>query len=507
MAWPAVPVLLLFISAALSYAASRVRRGFSFFTAAALFFTALAVNTALFFTEPVAAYPTIYGIHLNTASLLVAEITIAIGFLSCIYSYSYMSHERRIGEYYLLLSLFVATLALMTLSFNILLIYASFEASTVAGGILILFSRRRSSVRAALRFFAMSILGALIILAGILLQHKLTGSFLLSPELFKHVPYNMRVLLSCIYAIGFGVKVGVFPFGLVWLPPAHSEAPTPVSALLSGVMVQVAAFAVARAALVITPLSWEVGLLIVVLGVASTVSGALLAAVEAVAGSRWSRFHVGEVHVRGIKRIWAFSTVSEVGYLYIFTGLALLFSKISTIFLAGFLLHMLNHGMAKALLFYDSGVVIKMRRVEDLNLLRGLGLRLGPHLLTYLIAGFSLSLIPGTMGFLTWRELSSLASPPLWLAALVAAVFTFIACLYSWKDCFSGKPKVKVEYLKPLEGLKLPLSIPSILLAAILIILGVALTIGSLHVGSISFYEVVEEFLAEAAKGVYLMGG
>jgi len=83
------------------------------------------------------------------------------------------------------------------------------------------------------------------------------------------------------------------------------------------------------------------------MGVASVVVGAALAAVEATAGSRWSRFHVGQINIRGIKRIWAFSTSSEVGVFYILIGLAILEPTLWYIFFMGILLPFLNHGWPK----------------------------------------------------------------------------------------------------------------------------------------------------------------
>lgn len=261
----------------------------------------------------------------------------------------------------------MVTLVLMAASFNILIIYIAFEASTVAGGILILFTKRRSATKATVRFFILSVIGAVVILVGMLYQNSLNAGFLLMPNAFLTISNSDLVVLSALYAIGFGIKIGIFPFGLLWLPAAHSEAPTPVSAILSGVMVQIAAFVGSRIIGVISPLSPELGLVPLTLGALSVITGAMLAAVEVTLGSRYSKFHVGSVDIRGIKRIWAFSTCSEVGVFYILLGLALFEPALSPLFFAGILLHFLNHGLAKALLFFDSGFIIETRRVADLS--------------------------------------------------------------------------------------------------------------------------------------------
>ncbi|MEM3489734.1 MAG: proton-conducting transporter membrane subunit, partial [Nitrososphaerota archaeon] len=126
-------------------------------------------------------YPNTSGIIVNAASAFIVEVTLILGLLGVVYSWHYFEDEGVLRSFYLLFSFFIATLVLMATSFNILVIYISFEAITIAGGILILFTKRKSATRAAIRFFILSVLGAVIILAGILYQNTLTG-FVLTHE-------------------------------------------------------------------------------------------------------------------------------------------------------------------------------------------------------------------------------------------------------------------------------------------------------------------------------------
>ncbi len=333
-------------------------------TLSAFFIIAIAINTWILLNigEGALYFPTASGILINSSSAFVVELTLILGFLGAIYSAQYFEDDTHLGAFYALYALFLASLIVMATSFNMLIIYVGFEASTIAGGILILFTRRQSATKAAVRFFIMSVLGAIIILAGILFQNWLTGTYILHVSYYSIASSDM-VLLAAIYAIGFSIKVGIFPFGLLWLPAAHSEAPTPLSAILSGVMVQIAAFAVARIVGAIDPVSDTLAWVILGMGAASVIVGAALAAVESTAGSKWSRFHVSQINIRGIKRIWAFSTSSEVGVFYILIGLAILEPALWYVFFMGILLHFLNHGLAKALLFFDSGFVIETSHV------------------------------------------------------------------------------------------------------------------------------------------------
>jgi len=456
-------------------------------------------------------YPNPSGILVNSASAFVVELTLFLGFLGAIYSAQYFEDETHLGAFYALYSLFLSSLIIMATSFNMLIIYAGFEASTIAGGILILFTKRQSATKAAVRFFIMSVLGAIIILAGILYQNMLTGTYILAQSVFFSVADSDLVLLAAIYAIGFSIKVGIFPFGLLWLPAAHSEAPTPLSAILSGVMVQIAAFAVARIIGVIGPVSDTLAWVILGMGALSIIVGAALAAIEATAGSKWSRFHVGQVNIRGIKRIWAFSTSSEVGVFYVLIGLAIMEPSIWYLFFMGILLHFLNHGLSKALLFFDSGYVIESSHVANISFLRGLGSKIGPNGLTYLIGGLSLSLIPGTLGYTTLQEFTSSHMLP-WVTILVfcaAALIGFTTIYSIW--CFvSNKPKVKVTDIGEHHRSLTLLRLPGIVIAICILALGIIITLGANNIMFHELYVQIEDWFQIAAITIvhpFFIGG
>jgi len=470
------------------------------------FIAAIGANTFMLLTvgEGALYYPAPAGIVINASSAFVIELALILGFLGAVYSLQYFVDSTHLGAFYTLYCMFVASLVVMASSFNMLIIYTCFEASTIAGGILILFTRRTSATKAAVRFFIMSVIGALIILVGILYQNYATGGFILSASAFESLAASDLVLLAAIYSIGFSIKVGVFPFGLLWLPSAHSEAPTPVSAILSGVMVQMAAFAVARIVGVMAPQSATLAYLLIGMGALSVIVGASLAAVEATAGSKWSRFHVGAVNIRGIKRIWAFSTSSEVGVFYILIGLGILEPALLPVFFVGILLHFLNHGLAKALLFFDSGFVIETSRVADLSVLKGMGRKLGPNGMTYLVGGFSLALIPGTLGYTTFREFTS-PNVSIYLTATVfaAAALIFFSTVYSLHCFASGKPKAKVEYLGTQEGGHALLRLPGIVIAACILVLGIIITLGANNIAFQGTFMQIEEWLEMAATTIF----
>ncbi|MDH5806804.1 MAG: proton-conducting transporter membrane subunit [Candidatus Methanomethylicaceae archaeon] len=446
-------------------------------------------------------FPNIAGIVINASSAFIIEIALLLGLLSVIYSYEYFEDKEILPQFYLLFSFFIATLILMVSSFNILIIYISFEASTIAGGILILFTRRRSATKAAIRFFILSLTGAIIILSGILYQQML-GGFILIREVFSKINNFDLTIIASLYAIGFGIKVGIFPFGLMWLPPAHSEAPIPVHAMLSGLMVQIAAFSVARIIGVIFPMSNILSQILIILGVLSVITGAILVFIEAILGSKYSRFHVGLVNIRGLKRIWAFSTCSDVGVFYILLGLALSFPLLISQYFAGILTHFLNHGLAKALLLFDSGYVIETSRIEDLTIMKGLGRKLGITGFTFLIGGLSLALMPGTLGYIIALEIiKGHLNREIAIPILIGASLIFITVIYSLIKIAFGRPKVKIEYLRKVEDYKI-LRIPGIVLASLLLILGIIVLLGSTEIAFQNYYHELEKWFSIAAKTI-----
>lgn len=493
-----IPFLLI-IGGMISFLFKKLTMVFATF----FFSVSFVINTWMLFCVDRNAFffPNTAGIVINASSAFVVEIALLLGLLSVIYSYEYFEEKEILPQFYLLFSFFIATLILMASSFNILVIYIALEASTIAGGILILFTRRRSATKAAIRFFILSVTGAIIILSGILYQQMLVG-FILTREIFSKINNFDLIILASLYAIGFGIKVGIFPFGLIWLPPAHSEAPIPVHAMLSGLMVQIAAFAVARIIGVMLPISEIFSQVLIFLGVLSVITGAMLVFIEATLGSKYSRFHVGVVNIRGLKRIWAFSTCSDVGVFYILLGLALSSPLSLPQYFAGILTHFLNHAFAKALLLFDSGYVIETSRIEDLTIMKGLGRKLGVTGFTFLIGGLSLALMPGTLGYIIALEIvKGVLSKEIAIPILIGASLIFITVIYSFIKIAFGKPKARIEYLRKVKNYPV-LRIPGVVLASFILALGMIVLLGSTGMAFENYYHEMEEWLFIAARTI-----
>ncbi|MDD1776326.1 MAG: hypothetical protein LUP94_03125, partial [Candidatus Methanomethylicus sp.] len=160
-------------------------------------------------------------------------------------------------------------------------------------------------------------------------------------------------------------------------------------------------------------------------------------------------------------------------------------------------------GLSKALLFFDSGYVIESSHVADLSVLRGLGSKLGPNGLTYLVGGLSLSLIPGTLGFTTFREFTS--EHMLFAITVVvfcAAALILFTTLYSFRCFVSNKPNVKITDINQHHRSLALLKIPGIVIAICILVLGVIMTLGATNIAFQAQYAQIEEWFQIAAFSI-----
>ncbi|MFN3966965.1 MAG: complex I subunit 5 family protein, partial [Endomicrobiia bacterium] len=258
------------------------------------------------------------------------------------------------------------------------------------------------------------------------------------------------------FLLGFGLKSAIVPFHS-WLPDAHPSAPAPISAMLSGVLVKsLGIYALVRIMFNIFGATAPILRILVILGIISMVVGGLLA-----------------LYQKDLKRLLAYSTVSQVGYIIFAFGLGTPLGIFAGLF------HLVNHAVAKTLLFLNSGSIVYSTKERDLEKLGGLKEKMPVTAATSLIGAMSISGIPPVGGF--WSKLVII------LAAVNAKHFTgaFIAILISvitlayylklQKLTFFGKLNEKFQNIKESPVL---MCISMIMLAGICIFLGLVLLPG-----------------------------
>lgn len=296
-----------------------------------------------------------------------------VGFLTGIYSIGYIRHDlasgeidpRRVGLYYALFNLFLATMLLAATANNIVLMWIAIEATTLGSTFLVGLYGQQSSLEGAWKYVIICTVGVAFGLYGTVLTYA-NGSELLGnaegailwTTLLDHGagldPFAMKLAFVFVL-IGFGTKAGLFPMH-AWLPDAHSEAPSPISALMSGVLLKCAVLVVIRYyALTIQAVGADFPqLLLLTLGTLSIAVSAFIIAVQ-----------------HDIKRKLAYHSVEHVGLIVLGLGIG------GPLGVGAALLHVINHSLTKALLFCGAGTLIQKYGTRDLRAVRGM-LRAAP---------------------------------------------------------------------------------------------------------------------------------
>lgn len=305
--------------------------------------------------------------HLDSLGALFLVVLGLIGFITGLYSVGYMSQEVQHGEvsarslwhYYGFFHLFLFTMLLAVTTNNLIVMWVAIEATTLSSAFLVGFYGQRSSLEAAWKYIVICTVGVAFGLYGTVLVYSNAsnimdpGSAVFWTEVVKHPGQMDKTLMHIAFVfvlIGFGTKAGLFPMH-AWLPDAHSEAPSPTSALLSAGLLNCAMLIIIRYYVIISDTIGKTfpSVLLMVFGFLSVGIAAVLILVQ-----------------QDIKRLLAYSSVENMGLIAIALGIGGPFG----IFAA--LLHALNHSLAKALLFCGSGNILLKYGTRDMCTVKGL---------------------------------------------------------------------------------------------------------------------------------------
>ena len=304
-------------------------------------------------------------IMIDRMSAWVILCTSIVYFLASIYAVGYMrllNEDRRLCRFYALFAGFGLTTLIGPLMNSVGIYWIAIELTTLVSTFLIAFERVADSMEAAWKYIMVVSAGISLALLGTILFYW-GGSFVLGPSykmtwavLTDAAPQMNPALLKLAFLlvlVGYGTKVGLAPMHS-WLPDAHSESPAPVSAMLSGALLNTAMIGIVRflgvtKAANLGPLPQ---LTLVAFGVLSLFLGALFI-----------------VRQHGIKRLMAYSSIEHMGVV------ALGFGFGGALGVAGALYHMLNHSLNKSLMFFGAGIMMRAYGTKEIALIHGVGYR------------------------------------------------------------------------------------------------------------------------------------
>jgi NADH-quinone oxidoreductase subunit L len=344
---------------------------------------------------------------LDPLSAVMSLVVTGVGFLIHVYSVGYMGHDPSFRRFFVYMNLFMFAMLTLVLADNFLLMFVGWEGVGLCSYLLIGFwYERPSAAEAGKKAFIVNRIGDFGFILGMLLLFANGGSldyqrlFAVAPHVFAvgSAAITTATLLLFLGATGKSAQIPLY----TWLPDAM-EGPTPVSALIhAATMVTAGVYMVARTHVLfrLAPASLET---VAVIGAATALFSATIGIAQ-----------------NDIKRVLAYSTISQIGYMFMACGVGA--------FAAG-IFHLMTHAFFKALLFLGAGSVIHaLSNQQDLRKMGGLSSRLPWTHGTMLIATLAIAGIPPLAGFFSKDEILSSAfasgHPGVWLVGLIVAVIT-----------------------------------------------------------------------------------
>lgn len=351
-------------------------------------------------------------LHIDALAAFFLVLVNGAGALVSGYALGYGAHEPARGRVLPFYPIFLAAMNLVVIADDAFVFLFGWELMSLASAALVVARwREKANLRAGYVYLLMAELGALLLLLAFGLLAGAAGAYDFGAIAAATPPAWIANLVFVLTLAGAGSKAGLMPLH-VWLPLAHPAAPSHVSALMSGAMTKVAVYGFIRIVfhLIDPPQVWW-SFVTIALGAATAVGGVLYAAIE-----------------RDLKKILAYSTIENIGVIFIALGLALAFranlqAAAALAFVAG-LMHALNHALFKSLLFMGAGATIAATGAGDVERLGGLIHRM-PYTSFFMLGGaMAISALPPLNGFVSeWLIFQAvLISPslPQWSLKLLA---------------------------------------------------------------------------------------
>lgn len=360
-----------------------------------------------------------------------------------IYSLSYV--KRNLFRYYFVLFITLGGMLGVVLARDFLSFYIFLEIMTVGIYFLIIDNAKKESFPAGFKYILMMLTGGIFILLALLMLYNLTGTFEIAAiaRVAGTLHKSALVPIFTLFAIGCLFEIGAVPFHS-WLPDAHPVAPSPISALLSGIAIKIGAYGIIRMIFTLDVLSPA----LILVGAFSMVFGVVLALKQT-----------------NVKRLLAYHSISQMGYVLLGIGVG------TGLGIGGGLFHILNHAVFKALLFLCMGAIIFTTRERELSKLGGLRKRMPITFAAFCVAALAISGIPPFNGFASKAMIYGSVSGNfmLRLVIILTAAGTFASFIKLFRFAFLGDLSAKLKNTK---------EAPIFMLLPMLILAGGCLIIG-----------------------------
>ncbi len=285
---------------------------------------------------------------------------------------------------------FLASMALVILADDAYLFMVAWETMALASYFLVTTDHQQSAIRSAgFLYLLIAHLGAIAILLCFGILHGGRGDYTFAALSSTQLTPFWSTVAFLLAFFGFGAKAGMIPLH-AWLPEAHPAAPSPVSALMSGIMIKTAIYGMVRVIFdLIGGVRWEWGVVVLVIAAGTTLFGVLYALMQ-----------------HDLKRLLAYHSVENIGIILLGIGLSMVFIGFGhpvagALGLIAALYHTLNHAVFKGLLFLGAGSILHSRGLRDLNDMGGLIRTMPKTALYFLVGALAISALPPLNGFVS----------------------------------------------------------------------------------------------------------
>ena len=423
-------------------------------------------------------------------------LLLAIGVVSAaamLFSARYMEQYTAKSKYLSLFMLLITGLNGAVLSGDIFNLFVFLEIASLTSYALVGFGCGEEELEASFKYMVLGEVASMFVLFAIALVYANTGAlnmaYISKAIQIRGLNASLTFALG-LFITGFGLKAALVPFH-AWLPDAHSSAPAPISAMLSGIFIKtLGIYALARVLFNIFGITVSLGWILIVLGVLSMSVGAFLAL------GQWD-----------LKRLLAYSSISQIGYVTLGIGLGgLIIAKganlaWASLAILGGLFHLVNHATYKSLLFLTSGSIEMATGTRQLKQMGGLSEKLPLTRIACTIASASIAGIPPFAGF--WSKLilviAAIQAHFYWIAAVIIfiSLCTLIMYLKVQRYAFLGELPANLQQIKEYKG---SMIVAMLFLACLCLVMGLLL-IPALRVNILdSAVKVLTDGLGYSAK-------
>lgn len=436
---PAIIIAIPFLASIVAFFLTRyrVRAGeyFTIGTIAAMFVAIFSMYETVnagkvifsrfeFFAIPFSLY-----FRMDMLSFYLSLLIAFLWLIATIHSVGYMAKEHAHDRYYCFFLVALGGCMGTVFAGDLLGLFVFFEIMAISSYVLVAHEEHSYAMFAGAKYLFMSIGAGLAIFFGLVITYHLAGTLTLDGFGLIQEVSTLSLAAFIGYLLGFGVKAGIFPVH-IWLPDAHPAAPSPVSALLSGVMIKVGAYGLIRVFYQVygfeylSALGWDQVAL--VLSTITILLGSALALLQ-----------------DDLKRRLAYSSIAQIGYIVL--GISLLSERAFT----GALYHIFSHAFMKGGLFLIAGAIIVKAGERRISYLGGIGKKMPVTMIAFTICSLSMVGIPPFNGFISKWQLALGAldiGQPFYVGLLIVSSLLNSAYYFPIViTAFFGSPKSEKE--------------------------------------------------------------